>query len=330
MLKLPLTIACWDYDRTRALFDGTVAIEGCTANLLNLPVEETFFRALRSEEFDIAELSLSSYTMLASRGQSPYIAVPVFLSRMFRHSAIYVRQGGGIERPSDLKGRVVGVPEYQLTAPVWVRGILEDEYGVFPHEMRWRTGGVEQPGRHEKVSLVAPDGVEIEQIEDDDTLNRALLDGRIDALIAPRAPSSFAAGNPAVVRLFQDYRAEESGYFQRTRVFPIMHVLGIRKKLVEQHAWLASSVLKAFTAAKDLALRELSEVAALKVSLPWLPAEYDRTVTQMGSDFWRYGVQGNEKTLRTFLRYHIRQGLSSRELDIEELFPSQTYQVVKV
>lgn len=319
-MKLPLTVACWDYDRTRLLFDGGVKIDGCDANFLSLPVEETFFRALRGAEFDVAELSLSSYTMLRSKGACAYTAIPVFLSRMFRHSAIYIRADSGIEKPEDLRGREVGVPEYQLTAPVWVRGMLEDEYGVTPASIRWRTGGVEQPGRHEKVELPARLDLDIEPIPADQTLNAWLLQGRIDALIAPRAPSSFAQGDPRVARLFSNLREVETGYFRRSGVFPIMHVVGIRNELIERHPWLAGSVLKAFTAAKNHALQELREVAALKTSLPWLASEVDDTVSAMGSDFWSYGVNANRKTLETFLRYHYAQGLSPRQRQVDDLF----------
>ena len=329
-MKLPLTIACWDYDRTRALFDGRIAIEGCESNFLSLPVEETFFRALRAEEFDVAELSLSSYTMLRARGQSPYIAVPVFLSRMFRHSAIYVNKASGIRAPADLVGKTVGVPEYQLTAPVWVRGILEDEFVVKPPDLHWRTGGIEQPGRHEKVALALPHEIDIVPIADDDTLNQALVEGRIDALIAPRAPSAFVQGHPAVGRLFADFRGVERAYFAKTGIFPIMHVVGIRNHLVEQHPWLASSVLKAFALAKDHALRELSEVAALKVSLPWLASEVEESGAALGKDFWRYGVKGNEPALNAFLRYHHHQGLSARPMAIADLFAPSTLEQVRV
>ncbi|WP_421955982.1 PhnD/SsuA/transferrin family substrate-binding protein [Polaromonas sp.] len=321
-MKLPLTVACWDYDRTRLLFDGQVAIEGCETNMLCLPVEETFFRALRSTEFDVAELSLSSYTMMRSRGSCPYIAIPVFLSRMFRHSAIYVRADSPLRTPEDLRGRTVGVPEYQLTAPVWVRGILQDEYGVQPHELRWRTGGVETPGRHEKVSFAAPPGVQVESIPATDTLDQHLLDGRIDALIAPRAPASFVQGKS--VRLFNNLRETERAYYAKTGIFPIMHVVGIRAALVEQQPWLAASVYKAFNQGKDHALRELSEVGALKTSLPWLTSEYDDTVAAMGRDFWQYGVQSNKAALDAFLRYHHQQGLSSRLMQAGELFAPST------
>ncbi|MFD0667084.1 ABC transporter substrate-binding protein [Ramlibacter sp. MAHUQ-53] len=323
-MKLPLTIACWDYDRTARLMNGEVPIEGCDPNFLNLPVEETFFRALRGTEFDVAELSMSSYTMLLSKGASPYVALPVFLSRAFRHSAIYVREGSDIKTPQDLVGRQVGVPEYQLTAPVWVRGILEDEYGVRPRDIRWRTGGVEAPGRHEKVDLSLPAEIDLQPIAEGRTLNEMLLSGEIDALVAPRAPSSFHLPGRPVKRLFEDFRSVESAYFAKTGIFPIMHVVGVRRSLVEANPWLPMSLLKAFTRAKDLALAELGEVAALKISLPWAPAEHEQTVAAMGEDFWSYGVGPNEKVLDTFLRYHHEQGLSKRRVTVDEMFAAGT------
>ncbi|MDB5964231.1 MAG: putative 4,5-dihydroxyphthalate decarboxylase [Polaromonas sp.] len=323
-MKLPISVACWDYDRTSRLLDGRVQIEGCEANFFSLPVEETFFRALGAAEFDVAELSLSSYTMLASRGQSPYVAIPVYLSRIFRHSSIYVRTESDVRRPEDLKGRKVGVPEYQLTAPVWMRGILEDEYSVRPEDIHWRTGGVETTGRHEKVQFSFPPGLDVQPAPAGRTLNDCLLSGEIDALMAPRAPSAFALPGQPLRRLFEDYRTVERGYFAKTGIFPIMHVVGIRRSLVDQHPWLAVSVLKAFTHAKDLALRELSEVAALKTSLPWLASEHADTVAAMGPDYWSYGVAGNEATLNAFLKYHHRQGLSPRQLEIGELFAPST------
>ena len=323
-MKLPLTIACWDYDRTQRLMNGEVPIEGCDPNFLNLPVEETFFRALRSAEFDVAELSMSSYTMLLSKGAAPYVAIPVFLSRAFRHSAIYVPAGSDLRTPQDLKGRRVGVPEYQLTAPVWVRGILQDEYGVHPRDLHWRTGGVETPGRHEKVDLSLPSDIDVQPIAAGRTLNEMLLSGEIDALVAPRAPSAYHQPGRPVRRLFEDFRSVEQAYFAKTQIFPIMHVVGVRRSLVEQHPWLPASLLKAFTRAKDLALAELGEVAALKVSLPWVAAEQEATVAAMGQDFWGYGVAHNEQVLQTFLRYHHEQGLSKRRVSLDEMFAPGT------
>lgn len=329
-MPLRLTVACGDYDRTRAFRDGRVSIEGTDADFFFLPVEETFFRALRYAEFDVAELSLSSYTVLASTGKCPYTAIPVFLSRSFRHSSIYIRKDAGIGSPCDLIGRNVGVPEYQLTAPVWVRGILEDEYGVKPSDIHWKTGGVDQPGRSEKVPLSLPSDVDCAPIPPDETLGEWLEEGKIDALVAPRAPACFERGSPRIGRLFPDYRTVEKAYFAKTGIFPIMHVVGIRKTLLADNPWLPASLLKAFCGAKTLALESMAEVAALTVTLPWVGAELAETRELMAPDFWSYGVQGNEKALEAFLRYHASQGLSAPGLTYPDLFCPSSLEMVRV
>lgn len=329
MAKLPITVATWDYDRVRAILDGRVAIEGCDVNYIVTAPEETFFRAFTARQFDVAELSLSSYMIALSRGGCGYRAVPVFPSRAFRHSAIYVRSDRGISRPEDLRGRIVGVPEYQLTANLWVRGILADEYGVQPAQISWRRGGMEEPGRYEKLS-VAPSGVEIETIAADDTLSRMLREGRIDALIAPRAPSCFVERTSGVTRMFSDFRNEERAYFGKTGIFPIMHVLAIREELVNAHPWLATSVFKAFAEAKRLCMHELYEVTALKLTLPWVVAEAEATRAVMGEDFWPYGFEANRTTLSAAVRYSHEQDLSARRLSVEELFVPSTLEMSKI
>lgn len=329
MGKLSLSVSTWDYDRVRAIIDGRVNVEGCDINYVVTAPEETFFRAFGSREFDITELSLSSYLIALSRGGCGYRAVPVFPSRAFRHSAIYVRSDRGIERPEDLSGKVVGVAEYQLTANLWVRGILADHYGLQPQDVSWRRGGMEEPGRQEKLS-VAPPGVEIETIGPADTLSRMLEDGRIDALVTPRAPSCFTRKAPNIARLFPDFRSEERAYFARTKIFPIMHVLAIREELVQAHPWLATSVLKAYTEAKQLCLRELHEFTALKVTLPWVVAEAESTSEAMGQDFWPYGFENNRVTLEAAVRYSYEQGLSTRRLSAEELFVRSTLETSKI
>lgn len=328
MSLLPLTVACWDYDRTRALREGTVRVEGCDVNYLPTAPEETFFRAFTGNEFDVTELSFSSYMVSRSRGTCPYLAVPVFPSRAFRHSAIYVRTDRGISRPQDLKGKVVGVPEYQITASLWVRGILQDEYGVSPSDLDWRTGGIEQPGRHEKLTIQPP-GVRIVHATER-SLSDMLADGEIDALVTARAPSCFMRGKPNVGRLFPNFRDEEKAYFAKTGIFPIMHVLGIRETLVEAHPWLPSSVYKAFEQSKAQCLRELEEVTALKVTLPWVAQEAEETRRLMGDDFWPYGVAENRKVLETLVRYSWEQGLSKRPLTVEELFAKSTLEITKI
>lgn len=330
MSLLPLTLGCWDYDRTRALMDGRVRVEGCDLRYLVMGPEEAFFRAFRHGEFDVSELSFSTYLMTSARGECPYVAIPVFPSRAFRHSGIYIRTDRGIKDPADLKGRVVGVPEYQVTAAVWIRGILKDEYGVKASDVEWRSGGVEEPGRHEKAALALPKSIRIEAIGPGQTLGAMLEAGEIDALVAPRAPSCFSRGVPNVARLFPDFREVERDYFRRTGVFPIMHVIGIRRELAEANPWLGAGLMKAFAQAKALAQPELFQVAALKIMLPWVAQEAEETVKLMGADFWPYGIEANRATLDAFLRYHHDQGLSPKRRALDDIFLPSTLETVKV
>jgi len=290
-----------------------------------------FFRAIRGHEFDVCELSLSSYMMAVARGGDiPYIGLPVFLSRTFRHSAIYVRSDRGIERPEDLRCRRVGVPEYQITAAVWARGLLEDDYGVRPSDFEWLQGGLEEPGRVEKVALALPPEIRLSSIPADQTLDAMLRSGELDAVIAMRPPKCFLEGDPKVRRLFPDYWAEEERYFERTGIFPIMHLVGVRRELVQRHPWLANSLFSAFVEAKQLAMRELEKTAALPISLPWLGPMVERTRKVMGADFWPYGVQENRRTLEAVVAYAHRHGTTARRLEVEELFVPSTLERFKV
>ncbi|HUT50379.1 MAG TPA: ABC transporter substrate-binding protein [Alphaproteobacteria bacterium] len=330
MSDLPVTVACWNYDRTRALMDGRVPVEGCDPRFISLGPEEVFFRAFRHGEFDVSELSFSSYLMATARGSCPYIAIPVFISRAFRHSGIYIRTDRGIEAPADLKGRLVGVPEYQVTAAVWIRGVLQHEYGLRPADVEWRSGGIEDPGRHEKLPIELPDDVKIEAIAEGKTLSAMLEAGEIDALVSPRSPSCFDRGAAHVARLFPDFRTLERAWFAKTQIFPIMHVIGIRKELAAAEPWLGASLMKAFEAAKRLAYADLREVAALKATLPWVTQEYEETVALMGTDYWPYGIADNRPTLDAFLKYHHEQGLSPAPAMLDEIFLRSAMETVKV
>ena len=323
--KLRLSVAMGDYDRTRALLDGRVPIDGLNPVFMTLSPEETFFRALRQQAFDISELSLSSYVVQASRGECPYVAVPVFLSRAFRHTSIWVRKDR-IRTPQDLKGKRVGVPEYQLTANVWARAILHDDHGVTPRDITWVRGGIETPGRPEKIALELPPGVRLEDAPAGRTISDLLDAGEIAGLIAPRPPAGAAARNPQVRWLFDDPTAAATDWYRRTGIFPIMHVVGVRRALVQRHPWLPVAVLKAFTQAKALAIDALADTSATKVTLPFVEEQLKAARETLGDDFWSYGVVGNEATLRAFLRHHHQQGLSSRELAVDELFHPTTYE----
>lgn len=330
MSLLPLNVATWDYDRVRAIIDGRIAVEGCDVNYFRLPPEETFFRAFAHGEFEVAELSLSSYMIALSRGDCPYTAIPVFPSRSFRHSAIYVRTDRGIRVPTDLRGRTIGVPEYQMTAALWARGILAEEYGLGAEEVEWRSGGLEQPGRHEKLPLHLPSGIRLKPIETGRTLSAMLDDGELDGLITARTPSCFMAGCAGIGRLFEDYRAVERAYFLRTGIFPIMHVIGVHNDVASRHPWVATNLMKAFSAAKDIAMADLHETAALKLTLPWVVAEAEDTRRAMGADFWPYGIEANRKTLEAALGYSHAQGLLTRRLTIEDMFIPNSLAIAKI
>jgi 4,5-dihydroxyphthalate decarboxylase len=328
--NVPITIASGNYDRTRAIRDGRVTVEGCNVTFLPLYPEEIFHRAFVNQEFDVCEISFSSYIRTVADRSAPYIGIPAFVSRLFRHSGIYVRTDGGIEKPEDLRGRRVGLPEYQITAVVWIRGILQHEYGVHPAEIHWRQGGQEQPGRKERTPLKPIPGVDLQTIPDDRTLVGMLEDGELDALFTARAPSCFLAGKPYIRRLFPDFRAVEKSYFQKTGMFPIMHLVGVRRTLAEKYPWLPASLFKAFSEAKAIAMADLHDVNALLVTLPWLVAETSETEVLMGKDFWKYGVKENLKEIEALTQYSFEQGLSSRKVDVSELFAPSTYEISKV
>jgi 4,5-dihydroxyphthalate decarboxylase len=330
MSKLRLTLACWDYDRTRALADGRVRPEGIDLEFLPLDVEETFFRMLRYREFDAAELSMSSYCVSLSREDPPFIAIPVFPSRFFRHSCIFVSAKSGIREPKDLIGKRVGVPEYQMTAPVWIRGVLSDEYGVKPTSVKYFTGGEEEPGRDEKLKLNLPAEFDVTPIGPDQTLAQMLADGEIDALHTARTPSTFYSRPDDVKRLFPDFVAAEKAYFRRTGIFPIMHVIAIRRSVYEANPWVARSLFKAFCQAQAVTYQNLAVTSAMTSMLPWQVAAVEETRAELGEDWWPYGFERNRAVLDTFLRYHHEQGLSPRRLQPEALFAPETFEAFKI
>lgn len=329
MTKLQLSVAMGDYDRTRALFDGRVQIDGVDPIYMLLNPEEMFFRAMRSMDFDIAELSFSSYLVKHSKGDCPYIAIPVFLSRAFRHTSIYVRKDR-IKKPEDLKGKRIGLPEYQLTANVWARAILQDDFGVRPEDVTWVRGGIDTPGRPEKIKLQLPANVTVEAAPEGKTISELLDQGDLDGFIGPRPPSRSALANPNIGWLFDDPTAVAKNYYRRTGVFPIMHVVGIRKELAAQHPWLPGAVFKAFTQSKAAALALLSDTSATKVTLPFVEEQLKAARETMGDDYWSYGVAPALKTLETFVRHHHSQGLSARLMSVNELFHPATYETYSI
>lgn len=320
MNKLRLSIAIGDYDRNRPLIDGSCAIDGVEPVVMTLTPEEMFYRAMRHEAFDICELSLSSHALRTARGDCSYVGVPAFVSRAFRHTSIIVRADSGIHEPADLRGRRVGIPEWQLTAIVWMRAILKDEYGVSASDIHWVRGGLEKPGRAEKVTIDLPEGVELSEIGPDETLRDMLASGEIDAFMGPRAPTSFTPDNAALRWLFEDPTAEAMAYYRKTGIFPIMHIIGVRKSLAEAHPWLPMAVQKGFEKSKDIALGQLEDTSATKITLPFVEEQLRQAKALMGADFWPYGLGPNRKALDYFLEHHHAQGLSKRLVRVEELF----------
>ena len=329
MSKLNLSVAVRDYDRTRPLSDGLVQIDGVDPVFMALDPEEIFFRAFRRAEFDICELSMSSFTVKTAQGACPYVGVPAFVSRAFRHTAIYVRTDR-IKKPSDLKGKRIGVPEYQLTANVWARAILHDDHGVTPADIRWIRGGLIEAGRLEKISITLPEDVKLEDAPPGRTLSSMLEAGDIDGVIGPRVPTPFERGHPHVGWLFADPVAAAKEYFKRTGIFPIMHIIGVRRELAEQHPWLPAAVLKAFERSKAIALEKLSDTSSTKVTLPFVEEQLIGARKLMGEDFWSYGVEKNRKVVDYFLGQHHAQGLSSRRVSVDELFHPATYEAFKL
>ena len=330
MSKLKLTLAAGPYDRLAGLATGTVRPEGVDLNFLPMIPEEMFFRMMRHREFEVSELSMSSYVVSLTWKEPPFIAIPVFPSRFFRHSGVYISKKSGIREPRDLIGKRIAAPEYQLSAPVWIRGILSDDYGVDVRKVEHVTGGIETPGRIEKIKLDLPPDISVTPIGPEKTLAQMLVDGEVDALVSPRAPSTLFSRPDAVARLFPDFGAAERDYFRRTRIFPMMHTVVIRRDIYAENRWVAQSLLKAFVASQKLVEDQLIDAPALPVMLPWLYSHVEETRREMGDKWWPHGLQPNRHALETFLRYHHEQGLSRRLVAVEELFAPETLETATV
>lgn len=315
--RLQLSFAGHLSDRMQGLYDGTVTPEGIDLYFIPLEPFQAFPRMIAGD-FDCAEMSFSTYIIKVAEGSVPFIAIPVFPSRKFRHNAIYVSQKSGIKNPTDLKGRRIGVPEYTSTAIVWARGMLKDEYGIEPTEIRWVTGGLRDVGRTPKFMPDIP-GVEIQHSQDK-TLNDLLLAGEIDAIIAPQMPPAMRQGHSAVDRLFRNYPEVERAYYKKTGIFPIMHVVALRKDVYEEHPWIAVSLYEAFDEAKRRCLANLQIDEPLPVSLPWIGEIVNEMRELMGDDFWPYGVARNKKEIETLCEYVWGQGIAKRKVALDELF----------
>ena len=329
MANLQLTLACEDYDRTRPIKDKRIKPEGIEINYLAMSVEEIFWRMMKYEEFDVSELSMGAFLTAAARGRRPFIAIPVFPSRTFRHRCIFINTASAIRRPEELRGKRMGVPEYSMTAAVWLRGLFEHEYGIPPNEIHWIQAGEEQPGRKDRVEFEMPPGVRMDS-KNDRTLNEMIASGEIDAMMSPRMPTCFLEGAANVRRLFPNYRQAEMDYFAKTGLFPIMHVIVIKRAIYEKDPWVAQTLYKAFCEAKDLCMRELYDTNILRVSLPWTSAEYEDTRDLMTADYWPYGLAPNRMNLETLHGYLYEQGLIKQRLNLDELFARETREAFKI
>jgi 4,5-dihydroxyphthalate decarboxylase len=327
--KLKITLACGPYDRTWSLASGQVQPEGVDLNYVALPPEELFWRMAVHGEFDASEFSLGAMSILLGRGDHRFVGIPVFPSRFFRHSSIFVNVHSGIKKPEDLRGKRVGVPDYTMTANTWIRGFLEHDYGVKPTDMKWVTGGLNEPGRRQRVATRPIPGLQVTH-SDTWVLSELLDRGEIDALIGAREPDSFRAGSPNVVRLFPDYRSVEVEYYRLTGIFPIMHLVVLKRETYESHPWLAYSLYKAFEESKALCMEEMSKQSALRYMLPWMIPELEETVRIMGEDYWPYGVEANRRTIKAFIDYSAEQGLAESRFEVEDMFAPETVNVAKI
>ena len=320
MPDLRLKLACNDYDRCRPLIAGTVKPDGIALDITLLKPRELFPRMLDHQEFDIAELSLASYATLVARDASPFVAIPVMVSKLFRHSCIYVRKGAAIERPQDLKGKRVGTTQYGATAVVYIKGMLADEYGVRPEDMRWFIGGLSKPTEPPLIPLNLPGNIQLEFLPRGETLEAMLSDGKLDALFSIYFPKLFLDGSPQIARLFPNHREIEEDYYRRTKIFPIMHTIVIRKEVYRAHPFVAASLYRAFAAARDLALEPFYDTDALMVSLPFLIDHIEHSRRVFGPDFWAYGLEPNRPALDALCRYVHEQGLAPRRIAPDDLY----------
>jgi 4,5-dihydroxyphthalate decarboxylase len=327
-MDLPLTYAGIDYfDRTRALRSGAVKPQGIDFRYIALPPGDLFRRVAKLTEFDAAEMSFSTYVNLRDAGDDRYVAIPVFPSRNFRHGYIFVNATAGVSTPSDLRGRKVGLPQYQMTAAVWQRAFLEHDYSVRPGDIQWFEGGLRTPGFVERNPIEPPAGVSLDRIAEDRTLEEMLVAGELDALFSANRPTALLDGSGRVARLFPDWVAVEQDYFERTRLYPIMHVVVLRRSLYEANPWIAGSLLTAFIEDTLAGWRRLNETGALAAMLPWLPRELEDVLGCFGDSApWVHGFRENFETVSALCRYHHEQGLSSREWTPQELLAQETHE----
>jgi 4,5-dihydroxyphthalate decarboxylase len=322
MANLRLSLACGPYDRTQALRDGSVQVEGVELNYIAMQPAEIFWRMLQYKEFEISEMSMSNYVSIVGRGNAPFIAIPVFLSRVFRHGFIFINTEKGIEKPTDLIGKRAGVPEYSQTAAVYIRGLLEHEYAVKPSQIEWVQGRIDRLGQK------LPDDVRLTQAPAESELSDMLERGEIDFLVTGNNPACFRRGAPNVRRLFPNYRELERDYYKRTKIYPIMHTVVIRKDIYERDPWVALSLYRAFSAAKQRCYQALLETGSPKATFGWLQAMIEEEQSIFGRDWFPYGIEKNRSSLDALLQFNHEQGLLQRRIAIKELFAESTLREV--
>ena len=329
MSKLPVSLAISDYDHVRDFVSGRVAAEGLDINFQVLHPPEIFDRATRDQEWDVCEMSLGKWTGMYSQGDDSLVPIPVFPSRVFRLSAFYVKKGSPVDTLEKLRGKRVGDPDFAHTAGIYARGYLMHEGRVRLDEIEWVQAGTNKPGRHENLEIKLPPSVKRVSVPDK-TLDDMLVSGEIDAVLSSIPPRSFLAENAPVVRLVPNHVELEAEYFRRTGIFPIMHFVAIRRRLHEQHPWIAVNLYRAFEEAKDRSLARLRDVMISRFPLPWNPDNARRAAEMLGEDFWPYGVEPNRKTLEAFLTFALEQGIAHRPVKLSEIFPSSVQRILKV
>ena len=328
MTSVPIAYGGVEYlDRTLSLQTGAVAPAGIDLNYVVVPgIGDLFRRVAQFAEFDAAEMSALSYFMMLARGDRRFVAIPVFPSRSFRHSQVYVNSNTGIKKPEDMIGRDIGILDYQMTAAMWIRAFLRHDHGVLQSMVRWWSGGLYTPDFAERMPMTLPPDIQLKRIPERETLEGMLSAGNLDALVTVEPPRAFLAGSADVRRLFPDYREVELEYFRRTGFFPIMHLVVIRRDVYEKNRWIAVSMVDAFEQAKNMGRARMHYQGAYAVGLPWLNAEMEVIDKLFGGDAFPYGVTKNRKILEQMVLYAHQQGLTERQLDVDELFAPETYQ----
>ncbi|MBI4523230.1 MAG: ABC transporter substrate-binding protein [Deltaproteobacteria bacterium] len=328
MGKLKMTLACWDHPRLRPILDGLIEPEGIELNPISLPPHEIFWRMLKYEDFDASELSLSGYIIDQCSASPRFIAIPFFPSRVFRHSALFINKNAGIRTPEDLKGKKVGVPEYHLTAALWVRGFLQHDYGVSAEDIEWHMGGIEEAGRKDRIEVKLPKKIRLHEIPEDQTLSEWLERGLISALISPHKPRAFSKGTSNAALLFPNFREIEKEYFDRTGILPIMHTIVVKRKIYEKHPWVTESLYKALASASSFVESNFSR-SGLRYTIPWLQQEWEEARRIFGQEIFPSGVAQNLKSLEAVVRYSYEQGLATREFKPADLFAPNTVEQFK-